>query len=114
MSASVVALLYLIWPGLCSVTFSLFACRSLCGETAKLRLRADLDEVCFQGRHAAYTYAVGAPMLLLYVFGLPLGALLMVKRMRRRAERKNQAVQDCKGHATWGLFYSAFRDDTWW
>jgi uncharacterized membrane protein YgcG len=53
-------------------------------------------------------------MLLLYVFGLPVGALLMVRRMRRRAERRNQAVHECKGHATWGLFYSAFRDDTWW
>jgi hypothetical protein len=114
MFASIVALLYLVWPGLCSVTFSLFACRSFCGDVATLRLRADLDEVCFQGRHAVYIYAVGVPMLLLYVFGLPVGALLMVRRMRRRAERRNQAVHQCKGHATWGLFYSAFRDDTWW
>ena len=53
-------------------------------------------------------------MLVLYVFGLPLGALLMVWRMRRRAERKNQSLHECKGHATWGLFYSAFRDDAWW
>ena len=50
----------------------------------------------------------------LYVGGLPIGALLMVRRLRQRAERKNKRLEECKGHSTWGLFYSAFRDDTWW
>ena len=113
-SASMVALLYLVWPGLCSATFSLFACRSLCGETARTRLRADLGEFCFEGRHAAFAFGTGLPMLLLYVVGLPVGALLMVRRLRRRAARQNKRVEECKGHSTWGLFYSAFRDDTWW
>ena len=54
MSGSVVALLYLIWPGLCSETFALFACRSLCGDTDKLRLRVDLTELCFEGTHGSY------------------------------------------------------------
>ena len=109
-----VALLYLVWPGLCSATFSLFACRSLCGETARTRLRADLGEFCFEGRHAAFAFGTGLPMLLLYVIGLPVGALLMVRRLRQRAARQNKNVEECKGHSTWGLFYSAFRDDTWW
>tara|TARA_B110000008_G_scaffold254864_1_gene271103 strand:- start:108 stop:1148 length:1041 start_codon:yes stop_codon:yes gene_type:complete len=113
-SASMVALLYLVWPGLCSATFSLFACRSLCGETARTRLRADLGEFCFEGRHAAFAFGTGLPMLLLYVVGLPVGALLMVRRLRRRAASQNKHVEECKGHSTWGLFYSAFRDDTWW
>jgi hypothetical protein len=113
-SASMVALLYLVWPSLCSATFSLFACRSFCGETARTRLRADLGEVCYQGRHAAFAFGAGLPMLLLYVGGLPVGALLMVRRQRQRAERKNKRLEECKGHSTWGLFYSAFRDDAWW
>ena len=113
-SASMVALLYLVWPGLCSATFSLFACRSLCGETARTRLRADLDEFCFEGRHAAFAFGMGLPMLLLYVVGLPVGALLMVRRLRWRAASQNKHVEECKAHLTWGLFYSAFRDDTWW
>jgi hypothetical protein len=113
-AASMVALLYLIWPNLCSTTFGLFACRNLCGETTRTRLRADLSEFCFQGRHAAYAFGVGLPMLLIYVLGLPVGALFMVRRLRRRAERNDKRVDECKGHSTWGLFYSAFRDDTWW
>ena len=66
--ASVVALLYLVWPGICSEVFTLFACRSVCGE---LRLRADLDEMCFAGRHADYVIGLGLPMMLLYVLGMP-------------------------------------------
>ena len=53
-------------------------------------------------------------MLFLYVIGLPVGALVMVWRLHRRAVRKNKRVYECKGHSTWGLFYSAFREGTWW
>jgi len=67
-----------------------------------------------RGWHAAFAFGTGLPMLLLYVGGLPVGALLMVRRLRQRAERKNKRIEECKGHSTWGLFYSAFRDDTWW
>jgi hypothetical protein len=112
--ASNVALLYLIWPGLCSETFALFACRSLCGDVDRPRLRVDLTEICFKGRHLTFAYFLGAPMLLLYVIGLPMGALVMVWRLNRRAGRKKQAMDETIGHSTWGLFYSAFRNDTWW
>jgi hypothetical protein len=112
--ASNAALLYLIWPGLCSETFALFACQNFCGNTSSSRLRVDLSEVCFQGRHAAFAYCLGLPMLFLYVIGLPVGALVMVWRLHRRAVRKNKCVYECKGHSTWGLFYSAFREEKWW
>ena len=64
----VAALLYLIWAGLCSEVFALFACRNLCGE---FRLRADVEEICFQGRHWNYAVFLGVPMLLAYVIGFP-------------------------------------------
>ncbi len=111
MRASVVALLYLVWPGLCSEVFALFACRDVCGAS---RLRADLDELCFVGRHAAFAYGLGVPMLLLYIVGLPLAALVMVTRLHNRAARLRKAVALLKGHKTFGLFYSAFRPEAWW
>ena len=82
MRASMVALLYLVWPGLCSEVFALFACRRACGE---LRLRADLDEICFVGRHATFAFGLGLPMLIVYIVGLPLAALATVHRMSIRA-----------------------------
>ena len=79
--ASCVALLYLVWPSLCSQTFSLFACRSVCEEETSF-LRADLDESCWTGRHLTYALGLGLPMLFLYVVGLPLAAYLRVWRLR--------------------------------
>ena len=107
-----VALLHLVWPSLCSETFALFACRSFC--ESNLRLTADLDEVCFVNRHLAYVLLVGVPMLLLYVFGLPTAALVMLKRLHARAEAKGRPMSSLKGHLTWGMLYSAFRAETWW
>ena len=89
MRASVVALLYLVWPGLCTEVFALFACRAVCDD---LRLRADLDERCFEGRHAAFAFGLGVPMLLAYILGLPVAALFMVFRQHRRAVERGKTM----------------------
>ena len=118
---SCVALLYLIWPSLCSQTFSLFACRSICGENTSY-LRADLDEVCWEGRHLHYALGLGFPMLVFYVMGLPVLAYLRVGAMQRSLnERQKNSGNYTEGldlfkeeHNMYGLFYSAFRKETWW
>ena len=104
---SCVALLYLLWPSLCSQTFSLFACRSICDDTTTF-LRADLDVLCWEGRHAHYAWGVGFPMLLLYDIGLPVAALLRVRSMHQTD------VMDEEDEKIYGMFYTAFRDETWW
>jgi hypothetical protein len=114
--ASVVALLYLIYPALCAETFSMFACRSVCSKSnsGKLYLFADLRETCFTGRHLDYIIGLGIPMLLLYVIGLPLAAVIGVKRLKARALLKEKPSFTLKGHKTWQLFYAIYRKDTWW
>ena len=114
---SCIALLYLLWPSLCSQTFQLFACRSVCDDDNMSYLRADLDEVCWRGRHLHYSLALGFPMLFGYVIGLPLLAYLKVRRMNE--ERKlagNDAGFDIlpEDHKIYGAFYSAFRIEVWW
>ena len=104
MKTSIVALLYLIWPGICSETFALFSCRNVCNQ---LLLRVDLEEVCGQGRHLVYSTWLGIPMLLFYVIGLPLIASIMVVRVHQRARDRGEKVETAKGHLTFGLFYSA-------
>jgi hypothetical protein len=102
--ATVVALLFLIWPGLCSETFAMFSCRYVC----KLKLmRVDLDESCWVGRHAAFAYYLGIPMLVFYVIGLPTAALIGVWRVHKRAADRGAAIEKSKGHLVFGLFYSA-------
>ena len=111
--ASVVILLYLLWPGLSSQTFSLFACRDVCGES---RLRADINEPCYVegGRHLLFAYALGIPMTLVYVIGLPLLALILVIRVQRRSKEQGRELHKMKGHYVFGLFYSAYHPDVWW
>ena len=113
MKASIVILLYLLWPGLSSETFSLFACRDVCGES---RLRADINEPCYvkDGRHSLFAYALGIPMTLIYVIGLPLLALILVLRVQRRSKEQGRALHKMKGHYVFGLFYSAYHPDVWW
>ena len=134
MKSSCVALLYFVWPSLCSETFSLFACRSVCGDDVTY-LRADLNEKCWEGRHAMFAGVLGIPMLLLYVMGLTVGALYQVwqvqlaARTRAAAEMtaevraskrrrgstihyNRETVED--DHKIYGMFFSAFHENTWW
>ena len=108
---SSVALLYLIWPTLCTQTFALFACRTQCNSSV---LSADFEETCWEGRHMFFVFAIGVPSMAVYVLGLPLGALVAIGQLKKRAFRKGQHLSESKGHKTWGLFYSAFRENVWW
>jgi phosphatidylglycerophosphate synthase len=109
--ASITALLYLIWPGLCSETFAMFSCRDVCGESL---LQVDLEEKCGVGRHFIYSRYLGIPMLIVYVIGLPLVAFIGVILVRRRAARRGSKIETSKGHLTFGLFYSAYDPNIWW
>ena len=40
----------------------------------------DTSVVCYSGQHLVWTATVGAPMLLLYVIGIPVGALAVLRR----------------------------------
>ena len=102
-----VALLYLVWPSLCSQTFSLFSCRRICDDTITF-LRADLEVPCGEGIHFYYAFGLGLPMLFLYVIGLPMAALLRVRRMH---QTKHIDPDDKK---IYGIFYTAYREDVWW
>lgn len=103
---AVVAVLYLLYPTLCGSSFGLFACRTVCND-GKLYLRADLEEECFLsgGRHEFFAFMLGLPMLLLYVFGLPLVAYFFVYRLRKRAikvvfEKKSSSNNNLAGSTT--------------
>ena len=146
---STVSLLYLLWPSLCTQTFSMFACRSICDDTDPENgaiityLKADLEERCMTGRHAAMIGAVAVPMLLVYVISLPLAAFGIVRRLRAKEHldsgNSRHSVFSSHGsftgslgraaadvdldqhklmsgfawHRTWGAMYSAYRPGVW-
>ena len=118
---SSVALLYLLWPSLASQTFSLFACRSVCDNDSTY-LRADLDVKCGEGKQLYYALALGLPMLFIYVLGLPFAAFLKIHAMNKMLVRRKKIFHHDNedltvfyaDHQVYGMFYSAFRKDTWW
>ena len=52
--------------------------------------------------------------MLFYVVGLPVGTLWMIRRLKKRAIKKKKKLSSLQGHTTWGMFYSAFREEVWW
>ena len=86
--SSIVGLLYLIWPTLCSSTFTLFSCRTICGNTL---FRVDLTETCWVGRHGSYAFALGVPMLILYILGFPLASMIIIKRLQESVKQQQKA-----------------------
>jgi len=104
----------------------MFACRSVCDDNTFF-LRADLDEICWSGRHSMYVLVLGLPMLFLYVVGLPVLAYLRVYAMTRKLSihrkslgndsenKKEVGLEILKhDHKIYGMFYSSFRNETWW
>ena len=86
---SIVALVYLIYPTLCSTTFSLFACRDVCDDGNFLS--AAMEEPCWSGRHLDFVLGLGVPMFLVFVAGLPLVATFMVYRLLRAIDEWTSA-----------------------
>ncbi|KNC51761.1 uncharacterized protein AMSG_07835 [Thecamonas trahens ATCC 50062] len=61
---------FLVYPTIVRQILLVFHCQSFAGE---LRLKPDLDTVCYQGKHLDYAIAAGAGVLV-YVVGVPLVA----------------------------------------
>ena len=49
-------------------------------------------EECWVGRHANYAFALGLPMLLLFVLGFPLIAMVMVKRLKSTVRETERSI----------------------
>ena len=107
---TVLALLYFIWPGLCSETFAIFACRDVCGQSL---LRADINQTCWEGRHANYA-VLGVIMIIVYVIGFPLVAFSLIARHYHETSSQRISMVDHDDHTVLGMLYSAFDPKVWW
>ena len=52
-------------------------------------MRVDLNEVCWEGKHASYAFGLGVPMLILYVIGLPAAAFYRVYQIHQDKGRRS-------------------------
>ncbi len=99
-----VILLYLSYPTLCRCTFRLFTCVE--SERADMWfLQADLQALCYAGDHLMAVLLLGVPSVLLYVVGLPMAAVVL---MRANAGRR----EACHVQYRYGLLFSGFRSSS--
>ena len=78
--------------------------------TFKYYLVADLQEVCFRGRHLHYLLALTIPQIVLYVIGIPAAAAILIHRNIVRIKRN-----DADFRMRYGILYEGYRHDcAWW
>ena len=70
-------------------------------------LAEDLQEPCMTGRHLALVILICVPQIMLYVIGLPLGALLVLRRNKNNLY--DESVQ-----FRFGLLYAGYRHEIYW
>ena len=80
--ASIVTLMYLLYPTLCSSAFSLTACQYIGEQDQKLYLQQDLEVVCFDDLHLNWFLLLCVPSLMLLVIGIPLFTFVLLRKYR--------------------------------
>ena len=90
----------------------MFACRTVCDDKHSYFL-ADLNEQCWVGRHAAWTFALGLPMLIGYVVMLPAVAWWRIHRLHTVALLRKVKPYELPEHKHWGMLYSCFAPEIW-
>jgi hypothetical protein len=102
---SIVLMLFLCYPMLVKLCLSMLKCIKV-GN--KRYLMADLQELCFSGRHWTYSLLLTLPQFIFVVLGLPILGLIIVLRNHRHLARKDVRMR-------YGLLYLGYRKDReWW
>ena len=104
--ATIVFLLYLMYPSLCRSAFALIICIKV---DNKLYLLADLQEPCYAGRHLIWFLCSTIPQILLYVIGLPLLGFFLIRKEAKKRRLQHQITQ-----FRYGMLYSGYRPERWW
>ncbi|MEC7132334.1 MAG: hypothetical protein VXW99_02720, partial [Pseudomonadota bacterium] len=104
--ATVVFLLYLLYPTLCRSSFALLMCTTVDG---KQYLLADLQEPCYEGRQLTWFFLSTVPQIGMYVVGLPLYGFFIIRKYAQIKRLQHQIVQ-----FRYGMLYSGYRRERWW
>jgi hypothetical protein len=96
---TVTSIVYLLYPTLVANAFGVFECQRV---GATIYFSVDLNEKCFVGKHLTMVFILGVGQLILYVFGLPLLVLLLLKKNKEN-------LGNHVSMSRFGLFYASFK-----
>jgi len=108
----IILLILLVYPGLCTQVFTMFRCKTIPGVDDGKVLVADFSLRCAQGEHATYSilaFIFGG----LYVFGIPFGIFLVLRKNRKHLYDKNSPKHADVMYSLGGL-YSQYEEKFWW
>ena len=97
---SIVLILFLCYPLLAKLALSALKCPYI-GHRAYLL--ADLQELCFEGRHLSYFLLLTVPQIIIYVIGLPLAATCLILRSGSNLLHKSKRM-----HMRYSLLYVGY------
>jgi hypothetical protein len=103
--ATVVFLLFLLYPTMCTASFALLSSKEVNGQ---FFLHADLQEPYMSGRHLLFVLLLSVPQLA-FVFGLPIVGYLILRK-HHRAKR----LQEPRVQFRYGMLYSGYQYKCWW
>ena len=104
MILTITLMLFLCYPMLVRICLSMFKC-AVVGE--QRYLMADLEELCFQGRHSTYTGILAVPQMILLTI-IPAAVLLFLRRNKKHLDTPRFRIR-------YGLLYRGYVEDReWW
>jgi hypothetical protein len=97
-------LMFIAYPNIMQFMLSLFKCIDIDGE---MRLKVDLEIVCWSSNHQLFAYVVALPSLIVWGLGLPILAFILLTNKRADiASAKNPVTNE-----TYGFIYGGFKSD---
>ena len=81
---SFIVVFYLIYPSITKGVFSIFNCVEIDGD---LKVLSDTSQACYGETHWYYVQNASLPSIIMWIFGLPLGALWLLFRNGKYLER---------------------------
>jgi hypothetical protein len=83
---SFIVIIFMILPSLTSIGFSMVNCYEI--ESGEYWLESDLDNQCWNEEHKKWFYIVALPTLVIWVFGMPVTAFLIMFCNRKKLDNE--------------------------
>ena len=104
LTGTIVLLLYLVYPSICSSVLSLWRCQEVKG--VGLIFMVDPETLCDDSTHQAWVWGVGVPSVLGYVIGLPLASVALLYKFRKKLNEPRTRIR-------LGLLYDGFKRENY-
>jgi hypothetical protein len=79
--------MFIAYPNIMQFMLSLLKCMDIDGE---MRLKADLEIVCWSSNHQLFTHFVALPSIIVWGIGLPLLGLIVLANKSKEIESNKE------------------------